>query len=90
MSSRFWRSPKPAVTGPGNGSCFDRSTRSERVRTGHAAWRTAADVLDMRVEGIIYSMIDEIMDPDATFPEDCIVYCSRTVGVVVNWASMPW
>jgi hypothetical protein len=41
---------------------------SEPARTAHGAWRTAADALDMRAEGISFSVMEDY--PYGNVPEE--------------------
>ena len=74
----FLEIPRPGVTVRATATALIAALASEPVRTGHAAWRTAADALDMKLEAIVFSMIEDIGEPDANVPEDWMKELRRT------------
>jgi hypothetical protein len=51
----FLEVPKPAVTDRATAAALVAALASEPVRAGHAAWRTAADDLDVKLDAIAFA-----------------------------------
>jgi hypothetical protein len=67
--SEMKRVPKPEVTDRATAAALVSAFASSAVYTSHAAWREAADALDMRIDGISWQMTED-GDPTANVPEE--------------------
>ena len=65
----FLEVPKPAVTDRATAAALVAALASKAVQTSHAAWRTAADDLDMKLEAIAFAWQEDPY-PSLNVPED--------------------
>jgi hypothetical protein len=65
----FKRVPKPEVSDRATAAALISAFASNGVHASYEAWRTAADALDWKMQGINFSM-NEDNDPTANVPEE--------------------